>query len=406
MEPESAAPEPSLPDLAAHRWPSAADWNPIGRSPRPSQTPATYFKRPYRNCPGQESWDRPPVSCRGSPDRDLTFISTAPTDEPITSRLPVTRVERQLLLGLSINTSRKHFAPSQRLTAQLTFVTLGFVNDIAGLGRQPAFRFGIGVVLSGIFAVAYAASGVTLRGKFWRAFVPLFALQMFIMALLGHYFPDAPHAAELNADQTAYLERRLTFDCLATTATVFLGYAGFVFVFVSESRRHIRVHAEKATLDAEMAAARAVLQVILPGQGEPFPGFTIDTAYQPAQQVGGDFLQILPGRQRRSAHCHWRRCRQRPLRRHACLHARRLYSYRRRRHTRSSRDAPQTARASRRPHGSRLLHRTRRPHRAQRSRHHRQRRPPLSLSRWPRVRTARRTPPLRRRRRTLSTHKP
>src|SRR6266702_549389 len=76
MEPESAAPEPSLPDLAAHRWPSAADWNPIGRSPRPSQTPATYFKRPYRNCPDRRSCHRQASSRRDSPDRDLTFAGT------------------------------------------------------------------------------------------------------------------------------------------------------------------------------------------------------------------------------------------------------------------------------------------------------------------------------------------
>jgi hypothetical protein len=176
-----------------------------------------------------------------------------------------------------------------------TFVTMGFIGDIGDLGQEPALRFALGVVLSGAFAVCYAASGVRLRGKFWLAFIPIFVLQTLIMTLLARYVPDPPHVSQFNAAQTAYLERRLTFDCVATTAAVFIGYAGFVFVFISESRRHIRVHAEKATLEAEMAAARAVQQVILPdGHGEPFPGFTVDTVYQPAQQVGGDFFQILP----------------------------------------------------------------------------------------------------------------
>jgi len=174
------------------------------------------------------------------------------------------------------------------------FITLGFVGDIGDLGRTPPVRFGLGVMFSGLFAVSYAAAGVTLRGKFWIAFVPLFAFHIFVMGLLGHYFPEAQHSNQLNAVETARLERRLTFDCIATTAAVFLGYAGFVITFVSESRRHIRVHTEKATLEAEMAAAREVQQLILPERSEPFPGFTVDTVYQPAQQVGGDFFQVLP----------------------------------------------------------------------------------------------------------------
>ena len=54
--------------------PSGADRNPIARSPRPSQTPATYFKRPYRNCPGQETCAQSRLIGRGSPDRDLSFL--------------------------------------------------------------------------------------------------------------------------------------------------------------------------------------------------------------------------------------------------------------------------------------------------------------------------------------------
>jgi hypothetical protein len=175
-----------------------------------------------------------------------------------------------------------------------TFVTLGFVNDSVDMGRQPPLRFGVAVVLSGLFAVFYAASGVILRGRFWKAFVPLFLLQILIMSLLNNWFPDAPQIAQLSAAETARLKNRLIFDGIATTASVFLGYAGFVFVFVSESRRHIRVHTEKVILEAEMAAAREVQQVIVPENGESFPGFTVESVYQPAQQVGGDFFQILP----------------------------------------------------------------------------------------------------------------
>ena len=50
---ESASPIRPTSAIQHPQNPSRADRNPIGRSPRPSQTPATYFKRPYRNCPDE-----------------------------------------------------------------------------------------------------------------------------------------------------------------------------------------------------------------------------------------------------------------------------------------------------------------------------------------------------------------
>ena len=58
--------------------------------------------------------------------------------------------------------------------------------------------------------------------------------------------------------------------------------------------RSTRISRQQAVLEGEVAAAREVQQVILPEQGEAVPGFAVDSAYQPAQQVGGDFFQVLP----------------------------------------------------------------------------------------------------------------
>ncbi len=180
------------------------------------------------------------------------------------------------------------------LAVFFTFASFGFANDMIDLGREPLFRFGVGVVLSGLFAVAYAATGTALRGQFWKACIPIFVVQFFVMGALVRWFPDAPHPRQLDAAQLQHLESRLAFDGLATLAAVGLGYVGFVYVFISEGKRHIRVNTEKATLEAEMAAAREVQQVILPGPGESFAGYLVESVYQPAQQVGGDFFQILP----------------------------------------------------------------------------------------------------------------
>ena len=164
-----------------------------------------------------------------------------------------------------------------------------------GMGHQPPVRLALAVALSGLFAVSFAISGIALRGKFWKAFVPLFILQFLAMAVLGNVFPDAPRTG---AASMAQMQSRLTFDGLATILSICLSYAGFLFVFISEGRRHGRVHAEmsrqQTLLEGEFAAAREVQQVILPERVDAVPGFKVESIYQPAQQVGGDFFQVLP----------------------------------------------------------------------------------------------------------------
>jgi hypothetical protein len=174
------------------------------------------------------------------------------------------------------------------------FGIIGIATDLLDMGGEQPIRFVIGVVATGLFAVAYAFTGISLRGKFWIAFFPLMALQLFAMTLSANWFPDPPRSAQPSFSEIEHMHGRLTFDAIAIIAAVAMGYAGFVVVFVREGRRHIRAHTEKAILDGEMAAAREVQLVMLPGSGESFPGYAVESIYRPAQEVGGDFFQILP----------------------------------------------------------------------------------------------------------------
>jgi serine/threonine protein phosphatase PrpC len=184
------------------------------------------------------------------------------------------------------------------LAVFLTFTILAFANDIIEMGHQPPMRFALAIALSGLFAVAYAVAGISLRGKIWKAAIPLFVLQFLVMGVLGNMFPSTPQPVQLDAGAMGRMQSRLAFDGLATIVAMSLSYAGFVIVFVKEGRRHGLVHAEmsrqQALLEGELAAAREVQQVIVPEQVEAVPGFNVDSVYQPAQQVGGDFFQVLP----------------------------------------------------------------------------------------------------------------
>jgi phosphoserine phosphatase RsbU/P len=51
---------------------------------------------------------------------------------------------------------------------------------------------------------------------------------------------------------------------------------------------------QQAQLDSELEHARAVQQMILPETVESVPGFRLESVYEPAQQLGGDFFQAIP----------------------------------------------------------------------------------------------------------------
>lgn len=59
-------------------------------------------------------------------------------------------------------------------------------------------------------------------------------------------------------------------------------------------RRFIRSQREKVQLQLEIEQARLVQQVLIPETTPAIPGFAVKSEYRPAQQVGGDFFQILP----------------------------------------------------------------------------------------------------------------
>jgi hypothetical protein len=61
--------------------------------------------------------------------------------------------------------------------------------------------------------------------------------------------------------------------------------------------RSSRMSRQQAVFEGELEAAREVQAVIVPEQGDLVPGFAVESVYQPAQQVGGDFFQVLPMRE-------------------------------------------------------------------------------------------------------------
>ena len=186
------------------------------------------------------------------------------------------------------------------LAVFFTFAGIGFTNDIFGMGRQPPLRFALSILIYGVFTTSYAVCGIVLRRKFWKPFLPLLAVHFTLMAVLAHRFPEQPQLSQYDAADTVRLRNRLTFDGYAIVVCVTLGYVGFVYSSVSEGRRYLKTQTEKTLLESEMAAAREVQRVMVPERLPQLPGYTIDSVYLPAAEVGGDFFQLIPLRSGRT----------------------------------------------------------------------------------------------------------
>ncbi len=68
----------------------------------------------------------------------------------------------------------------------------------------------------------------------------------------------------------------------------------FAVISLLMMRRFIVDLREREQMKLEMEQARQVQQVLIPEALPAMPGFAIGNDYRPAQQVGGDFFQILP----------------------------------------------------------------------------------------------------------------
>lgn len=79
------------------------------------------------------------------------------------------------------------------------------------------------------------------------------------------------------------ISARTLFDALLLVALVYA-----VYRFSSQSRR------EQARLEEEIRNARAVQQILIPEALPSVPGFKLESVYKPADEVGGDFFQIMP----------------------------------------------------------------------------------------------------------------
>src|SRR4029077_9653982 len=111
---------------------------------------------------------------------------------------------------------------------------------------QPVLKVVLSALVIGTFAIFYAAAGIILRAQVWKAAVPIFVVQFFLMNVLHHWLPNAPPDKALDAAGLQRLADRLRWDASAVMIATLVGYTCFVYASVKEGRRYFLAHAEIA----------------------------------------------------------------------------------------------------------------------------------------------------------------
>jgi serine phosphatase RsbU (regulator of sigma subunit) len=98
------------------------------------------------------------------------------------------------------------------------------------------------------------------------------------------------------ADDLLMLHVRMVFHFFSLVINVGQIATALMLVAVSVllMRRFIRGMGEKKQMEMEVEQARQVQQVLIPEALPHITGFEIESEYRPAEQVGGDFFQIVP----------------------------------------------------------------------------------------------------------------
>jgi hypothetical protein len=71
-------------------------------------------------------------------------------------------------------------------------------------------------------------------------------------------------------------------------------FAGILAIVIIIFGRFLRIQRDQERASSELAAARSVQELMIPQQKIETPGFEVDSIYNPANEVGGDFFHVQP----------------------------------------------------------------------------------------------------------------
>ena len=112
------------------------------------------------------------------------------------------------------------------------------------------------------------------------AFLGYWLVRLTVFGSFNRMATDKDYSSSIGGWQWPYTTSALTLAGIAT-----------LVIYIRDLTRDRR---DKQRMAAELAAGRAVQQVLIPEDVPAIPGFIVQSVYKPFGEVGGDFFQVLP----------------------------------------------------------------------------------------------------------------
>lgn len=149
------------------------------------------------------------------------------------------------------------------------------------------------ILLAEVFPLALVVIGLRkkLDASRWAVALTAFLLQMLhTIADISAFGQRFTHLALFTAlvDTPLFTIQGIDFQFEKVTSL-----ALFASIIFAVYRYILEQQARRAALEQEMQSAREIQQVLIPETLPSLEGYAITSAYTPAQEVGGDFFQIL-----------------------------------------------------------------------------------------------------------------
>jgi Stage II sporulation protein E (SpoIIE) len=165
------------------------------------------------------------------------------------------------------------------------FAITGVATDVFDVGRQPMGKFAVSILFAGCTAMVYAIAGFTLRKKFWIAFFPIFAAQLYVGGLISKHLHNLPTPTQMDAAAIAAQQNRLAIDGWAIIIAPIVGYICFLVLNIIEGRRYFRVQ-------AEIELATEVHRILVPPIETKLGAWEFYGRSLPSGEVGGDLIDL------------------------------------------------------------------------------------------------------------------
>ena len=183
-------------------------------------------------------------------------------------------------------------------------VALRYSAPILALVGPTLALIGHGKIITFLFATVFPIAIVWTVGWFVFIFVTLigaavkrnFEAGLFLIPLIFNIIGFVePIVTSIASDETGKTVRSpLTLQAgpIPIHFAAFGDFTGILVIVIIVFFRFLRVQRDQERVSNELSAARTVQELLIPQEKLSTPGFEVDSIYNPANEVGGDFFHI------------------------------------------------------------------------------------------------------------------